>query len=167
MTQDSPQKLRKRDAQRADEAARAAKVLNDEGLAKYRSQKVRRILATVLAGLALAIVPTYGMGLIPVLLNMIAVVGAWFFLGRIIRGFIDLPENLLDERIRERRDDSFRFAYIGITAVIGLIVPHTLLSARAGNAIFYGMDPLAGFLALFWLAVTLPTIIFAWREPEL
>lgn len=148
-------------------AERAERVLNDEGLSKYRGRIVRRVLAITLATLCLSILKTYEISPIAVLLNMIAVVGAWFFLGRIIRGFIDLPENLLDERIRERRDDSFRFAYIGVTAIIGLIVPYTLISQQIGAELFFGIDPLAGFLSFFWLSVTLPTLIFAWREPEL
>ena len=80
----------------------------------------------------------------------------------------DLPEAYVDERMRQVRDRHYRLAYITLA---GLIAPVLLALYIAADARLVQWRPQPRHLhALFWVvqivAMTLPSALVAWNEPE-
>lgn len=94
--------------------------------------------------------------------------GAYSLLKWAVRGMADLPEELIDERMREVRDRQYRVAYTGLSAVMVVALLILWISADATRIAW---RPEAHHLeALFWgftlTAISLPSMAVAWSEPE-
>lgn len=80
----------------------------------------------------------------------------------------DLPEELIDERMRAVRDRQYRVAYTGLSAVMVVVLLVLWIAADAARVAW---RPEAHHLeALFWgfmlTAISLPSMAVAWSEPE-
>jgi len=146
-------------------APRADRILNDQKLSRFRGHGIRRLLALIMFTLCLTLVWTYSMVFISILV-MATIIALWFFLSRINRGFMDLPEELVDERIRARRDGTYRWAYLGACGIVLSLTLLTIIQNNSGETVL-GTEPISGFTALIWTLLTLPTIIFTWMEKEI
>ena len=154
-----PSEELRRDAMDKIEGAANA-MMHDERLGLLRRPAVRRTIAVLAVLSALGCGWSFGAEGPYALINFVAVLGATFLLQRINRGFMDLPDAFVDDRIRQRRGETFWLAYLGLAGALAIAVPLML--------VFRGMfDPFAGAMALFALALVLPGVVFAWRETEL
>ena len=148
--------------------ARAQAAMNDERYDRLRTQTMRRILSALLVLSALLIAVTGAMDGGWLLLNLILFGGLWFLVGKATRGFTDFPDELVDERIRSTRNKVYRYAYISVVAFLALVVVIMALGNIASlNLSLTGDQLFAGAMALFWLSIVTPAVIFAWTEPEL
>jgi len=146
-------------------APMAERRMNDTRYNALRKPGIRKTLSAILLLLCVAIAFTHEpAGL--ALANMILIFALWFLLGRINRGFIDLPEELVDERIKERRNESYRWSYLIASGAALAIIPTSIIQDAAGETMS-GLHPVGSFFALVWLFIVLPTIVFTWREKEL
>ncbi len=148
--------------------ARAEAAMNDESFDRLRPQPVRRALGSALVLSALTIAITGVLDGPWLMLNLVIFGGLWFVLGRVNRGFTDFPDELVDERIRSTRNQVYRYAYISVVACLALVVIITALGNIASFGITLGAEHFfAGAMALFWLTLVIPAVIFAWKEPEI
>jgi len=156
-----------------DVAPKAQRIMNDEKLDFFRTRIRRRILAGVmlLVGFTMPVVMSIDMGAgwwgdpLPLLGLYVALI----FLGsRVARGFMDLPKELVDERVRQRRQESYVATFNLIMLILVLIIPALLLSGvKSHNFSEKIHDPIGGIVGFLILVSALPIIVFLWREPEL
>ncbi|MEN7343280.1 MAG: hypothetical protein AAAFM81_10070 [Pseudomonadota bacterium] len=85
-----------------------------------------------------------------------------------IRGLTDYPDELVDERIREVRGQTYRLAFLGANCLFSLyLVIYIVNQLLAKPGIFLPMsaDTLHELAFPFFFGMmVLPTAIFAWRE---
>jgi hypothetical protein len=83
-----------------------------------------------------------------------------------VRHVADVPNEELDERILAVRDRMFRAAYITVTALVAILwVLATVMVGRKGVVVTTSLTYGVGF-GFFWLMMILPTVFYAWTEPE-
>lgn len=145
----------------------AEDIMNDEKLARYRRPFVRKLLAAALVLSAIGNLFSFSVDGVWSLINLIVMIGLCFLLARVNRGFMDLPQELVDDRIRGRRNEMYRFAYMGVLGILSVIMPTALLLNAFQPGILALIDPVAALLALFWTTAVLPTAAFAWIEREI
>ena len=155
-----------------DMKPKAEKVMNDERLNFFRTRIRRRILA----GASLVV------GLLMVMMISSNVEGNWLlkfycalltylvlisFGSYVARGFMSLPHEFVDERVLQRRHESYRYAfYLGLAIIPVILIIYILMREVLGRGILEPTPSLA--LVGFWVLMSgLPTIAFLWREPEL
>ena len=149
---------------------RAERELNDERFAPWRRPGRRRLL--VGAWLAAVAVTTVGAwfdwwAVLP--LGLIVTLGVAFLLRRVVRGMADIPEELLDERMRTRRDRAYRVAY-SILAAVALLPGMVLWLAADASRIGFSLEArhLGALMYLvLGVALALPSAILALTEDEL
>lgn len=145
----------------------AQDIMNDEKLANYRRPVVRKLLAGSLVLAAMANIFSFSANGVWSLLNLVVMIGLWFLIARVNRGFMDLPDELVDDRIRARRNETYKYAYMGVLCILAIVMPTALL-LNAFQPIWLSLvDPVAALMALFWTAAVLPTAAFAWIEREI
>ncbi len=149
-----------------------------------RSQRNRRYLVVLMVlGIVLVAMGSYWTSLkayfnvssdlgfivfsIIAIFTIIAVVGGYSLLRISVRGIADAPNELLDERQIEVRNDSFRYAYIlmGFVTLLLLLLmnigPELRLFQAAGNDRNYLL------IAALFAYSSLPSMVMAWREGDI
>lgn len=97
--------------------------------------------------------------------------GACYWLLRVsVRGVTDYPDEFVDERMREARGYTYRYAFIGATLLVSTYLITYIanqLMAKGGLVQPMSADQLhdLGFVLLF-SCIALPSAIHAWLEPE-
>ncbi len=169
MANNESQELRKRVID--DVARKADRDFADTRYDWLRSQRRRRLLVT----LTMVFVAAYGWGNYydwPVMtLATLILFGVCLWLLRIaVRGITDYPDEIVDERMREVRGLTYRYAFLGVMALlsiylVGYIVNQLL--AKSGLVVPMSADQLHELAFMFFFAgMALPSAIFAWNEPE-
>lgn len=169
----SERKLSARERNEKAVAEMVDTVMHDTRWDWMRTRRARLTIVGVMIALLIA-VPIAWLTL-PALaaLGVIAVAaGAWWALRMSVRVVADLPEEYLDERQARVRDRAYVEAYRWFAGL-------TLIAATAALVWFVivSEDDLVtleltwgGAMALFWalegLALTLPSIVLALREPD-
>ena len=149
-----------------------------------RSQKNRRLLVVIMAiGISLIGMGSYWPSLkallnvssdtgfiiflIIAILVIIAVVGGYSLLRISVRGIADAPNELLDERQIEVRNDSYRYAYY----IMGYLALFLLLLMRIGPELklfqMQGNDGSYLMIAALFAYSSLPSMVLAWRERDI
>ncbi len=87
-----------------------------------------------------------------------------------VRGVTDYPDEIVDERIREERGYTYRYAFMGViifmSAYIVFFIGNALL-AKAGYLPSISARQLHDLsFALFFGSMALPSAIWAWNETE-
>lgn len=85
-----------------------------------------------------------------------------------VRGMADLPDELIDERMREVRNRHYRLAYVTLSSTSVLVLLTMWIGADARRI---GWQPESWHLeAVFWaflfFSICLPSMYVAWSEPE-
>ncbi|MGV3519527.1 hypothetical protein [Luteitalea sp.] len=150
-------------------ALHADALLRDRRLNWLRPRRRRRVLVGValvsIAGVATACLIDRAW---LVAVSLASAWGAWWLLQRVVRGMADLPDAYVDERMRQVRNAHYRTAYALLSGVTVLPLLVLYMAADAGRVQFVPQS--RHLLALFWgvqlLALTLPSILVAWNEPE-
>lgn len=145
----------------------AQDIMNDEKLSAYRRPIIRKMLAGALVLTAAANVISFAAEGVWSLLNLVVLIGLWFLIARVNRGFMDLPDELIDDRIRDRRNETYRYAYMGVLCILAVVMPTALLVNAFQPTWLSLIDPVGALMALFWTAAVLPTAAFAWIEKEI
>ena len=166
-------KLSARERNERAVADMAETVMRDTRFDWMRTRRARVSIVAVMIALLVAI-PVAWMTL-PALaaLGVIALAAVvWWALRMSVRVVADLPDEYLDERQARVRDRAYLEAYRWFAAI-------TLLAASAALVWFVGTSEndlvtvditWAGAMAVFWtfegLALTLPSMVIAVREPD-
>lgn len=107
------------------------------------------------------------------LITLLSFLGLIFLLRRVGRSIVDLPDELVDERMREVRGLVYRWAYIGMMTCIPMLFVADILLALAEKFEILGLTRLTGdqwsdgLMTVFFLGMALPSMIHVWVEPEL
>lgn len=157
------------DKYQAAVAREAASLLDDPRYDAWRSQGRRRVLvigavASILATVAACL---HDDPLI-VLLAIVVSAGCWWLLRKAVRGFADLPDEFIDERIRAVRNEHYLYAY-RILSALTLVVVLAMYMAADGSRLAW--QPGAHHVhALFWAVLLasamLPSMLLAWSQRE-
>jgi len=143
----------------------AERLMYDNKLSGLRGLGTRRTLSLALLALCITMPWTQMFPLISIA-AILGVFALWALLSRINRGFMDLPEELVDERIRARRNEIYRWSYILSVLFMFAFVGLTILKTGSGTTLTK-TEPLHGFMGLTWTMFTLPTMMFAFLEKEI
>lgn len=98
---------------------------------------------------------------------VLAVIGGYGLLRISVRGIADAPDELLDERQIQIRNSSFRYAYLVMGFVVGVLLillvsgPALELFAPEGNDGSYVM------IAVLFAFASMPSMVLAWREKDI
>ena len=107
------------------------------------------------------------------LITLVSFLGLVFLLRRVGRSIVDLPDELIDERMREVRGLVYRWAYIGLMTCIPMLFITDIVFSLAEKFEILGLSRLSadqwsdGLFTLFFLGMALPSMIHVWVEPEL
>ena len=171
-------RARKHEAYLEDIAPKAKKIMNDKRLNFFRTQIRRRVLASAIlfAGfwtMFLMVTEGFSFGkLYPSIYGMYVYGPLVFFGSRVARGFMQLPQDLLDERIIHRRLESYKYAFSLAGTILLLSIP-VLMAGRVTPMWFPAemtgrtIDPYGMIIGFFFFICGLPLAVFLWREPEL
>ena len=152
--------------------ARAERDLHDERFDWLRTPHARRGL--VIATVAVLILYLMSNLLEWPFITLGALVAFGFLLWGLriaSRTIMDLPDEFIDERMRARRGEVYRYAYIG--AVCLLCCP---LAIDIGMKLISGFTEISSLTPTQWLdftltimfaLVALPSMLFAWTEAEI
>lgn len=161
------------DAHQQYRAAKANNIMNDERLNFFRTRMRRRILAGVTFAVGLWVFVSMSMHFdmdwsYPVYIGIAAYALLVAFSSRVARGFMEFPKELVDERIVERRNESYVYTFYLVCTVLALLIPILLFSGvKSYNFAEKVDDPIGGILGFLLFIMMLPYIVFLWREPEL
>jgi len=161
--------LRQKLLAQADEARRS---LDDERYDWIRPLGRRRAL--VVAG-ALMILG-YAVGMFagwPVLTlaSLLAYIGVLFLLRMAVRAITDLPDEVVDERMRQVRGGIYRHAYIGTMALvsvgIAVFIVNQITTKLGWTGTMTGEHMHELMFVIFFFAMGLPSALYAWSEREI
>ena len=169
MTNNDAQELRKKVLE--DVARKADRDFADTRYDWLRSQRRRRLLVL----LTMALVAVYGWGNyyewpVTTLVALVLFFGCLWLLRIAVRGITDYPDEIVDERMREVRGLTYRYAFLGVMALFSIYLVFYIfnqLLAKAGLVTLMSAEQLheLGF-TVFFTSMALPSAIFAWSEPE-
>lgn len=153
-------------------AERAERDLHDERFDWLRTTRARRGLVIATASVLVLYLTSNLLGWPFVTLGALITFGFLLWGLRLAsRTIMDLPDELIDERMRARRGEIYRYAYMG--AVCLLSCP---LIVDIGMKLFSGMNQASALTSTQWLdftltimfaLVALPSMLFAWTEAEI
>lgn len=149
----------------------ADQVMRDTRWDRVRGLRTRQGLVVVLAVLVLSMVPAYLVGGALGVLPVAGATAVWLVLRLAVRVVAELPEQYLDERQSNRRNRAYVSAYqafSGAMLVVGMgFFGWSLAVAPADLVLRLNIDVILGaYFTLTALALTLPTAVMAWTEPE-
>jgi hypothetical protein len=159
----------KKQSYQAAVAREAEKLLDDPRFDGWRSQSRRRALVigaiiSIAATIALCLYDNPALALIAIVISA----GFWWVLRKVVRGFADLPDKFIDERIRAVRNEHYLFAYRILNALT-LVVVLAMYMAVDGARIQWQIGS-NHVHALFWaillLSAMLPSMLLAWSQRE-
>lgn len=93
----------------------------------------------------------------------------WGWVVGATRSAAELPDDYLDERERSTRDRSYRLAYACFTGAIGLAVLYLYFAVDAPRLqlpLPSAASSTLWFWAVFYPAMSLPSAMYAWLEPD-
>lgn len=82
--------------------------------------------------------------------------------------FGNAPDDQLDERQVQARNQAYRLAYIGVSALIILLITGLLLADHIHQPLTVNYDQLSPVFWTIWtLVMVLPSAILAWTESDI
>lgn len=151
-------------------AAAAQRLQSDTSLDALRSRGRRRLV--VLASMVLiaaAVAAAWGGSTLWTLIALVPAIGSVWLMRRLVRQMADLPDNLVDERVRSVRNQSYLDAYRLLSAIIVSVLLVVYLGADA-PLLDWALEA-RHVHAMFWLVMlmsfALPSMLLAWREEEI
>ena len=152
--------------------AHAERALNDQRWNVLRTPANRkRLVIATFATLLVYAVANYLEQPVLALVGIVAYFGFLFAMRTATRTIPDLPDEIVDERMRAVRGVVYRYAYVGTIAVFTLVIVLEIalrLAARAG-APFSALTGDQWFdlmFVAFFATLAIPSAIFLWIEPE-
>lgn len=103
------------------------------------------------------------------LVSVIPTLICWAWVVGATRAVGDMPDEYLDERERSTRDTSYRLAYAyftGAIVLLGLYVYFAVDAPRLGLPLPTLSSSSIWFPTLLYSALSLPSAMFAWLEPD-
>ena len=103
------------------------------------------------------------------LLALLVLVGVSFYLyyNTGLWQFGNAPDNQLDERQVQTRNQAYRLAYIGVSVLIISIITGLLLADHLHRPLTVNYDQLSPVFWTIWtLVMVLPSAILAWTESD-
>lgn len=155
-------------------AAHADRVLSETRFARLRTRRARLAIVTLELVLILATpVVWLTVGSIAGLAVVVVAIGGLWVLRRSVRVIADLPDDVLDERQRRRRDSMYVEAYrwfagvIVIAASAGLVAFIVNADADDRWTVTLTWDlVMGGFWTIWLLTVAMPSMVVALHEPS-
>ncbi|MEO0422035.1 MAG: hypothetical protein AAF184_06850 [Pseudomonadota bacterium] len=169
MTKQQPtaQELRREMLQRVEQMAE--REFADTRFDWLRSLPRRRALVVVCyTTLVLYGIGVFGGFAVLTLVSLIAYMATLWLLRLAVRSAVDLPEEVVDERMRAVRGVTYREAFIGT-----MVLMSAYLMVYIGNALLAKQGVFAPITAdqlhelafvMFFAALALPGALYAWRE---
>jgi hypothetical protein len=155
----------------AEVRRRADRLLEDDRFDALREPEARRAVAAAYVLISMAMVGSWFGGTIAGLAGLAVWSAAFVALRLSVRSLADLPDDVLDERMRRERDTTYIGAYRLVSSVLGAAVAvlfvkvvvadandeTTVLTVGTGaaNALFW---------AVFALVLGAPSLAMAWRR---
>ncbi len=155
----------------AEVRRRTDRLLDDDRFDALRGSTARRVVAVAYVLVSAAMVVSWFGGTIAGVVGLAAWAVAFVALRLSVRSMADLPDYVLDERMRRERDMTYVSAFRLVSAVLGIAVSvlfvkvvvadandeTTVLTVSAGaaNALFWGV---------FALVLGAPSLAMAWRR---
>ena len=150
---------------------RAERQFDDERFDVLRGPTARRIVAGAYVAVGLGMAASWLGGTIAGVAGLAGWAAAFVALRLSVRSLADMPDHVLDERMRRERDTTYVSAFRLVSAVLGIAVAalfvkvvvadandeQTVLtvSVDAANAMFWGV---------FALVLGAPSLAMAWRR---
>jgi hypothetical protein len=148
-------------------------VMRDTRWDRLRTRRARLTIVAAMVTLLVAVpVAWITLPSIAALGVLLVATGVWWALRMSVRVIADLPEDYLDERQARMRDRAYVDAYrwfAGVTllgATVGLFWFVAVSSNDVATVEVSWGEVMAIFWALEGLALTLPSIVLALREPD-
>ena len=150
-------------------AADAHRARTDTSLDALRSPGRRRLAA--LACLALILVAVAAAWSDSAIWTVVALVPAWggvWLVRRLVRLMADLPDELIDERVRAVRNERYLEAYriLSVVTIVVLLVGYIGTDAPRIGWALEARHVHAMFWLVLFLSLALPSILLAWSERE-
>jgi hypothetical protein len=151
-------------------AAAARTMLDDTRLDRWRTRARRRaIVLAALAAIGAVVAAAWFDRSIALLAALAVATLVTILLRRVVRGLADLPDAFVDERIRAMRNERYLSAY---RILSGSLVAVLIVLYIAADGQRIGWDIAARhihalFWSVFWVSLTLPSMLLAWNETEL
>ena len=113
-----------------------------------------------------------GLGIIPSLATLLgllvfAAISAYLYRNTGLWQFGNAPDEQLDERQVQTRNQAYRFAYMGISALVILIFLYLILADDLRLRVPRSYDQISPiFNTVFTFIMVLPSAILAWTESD-
>lgn len=144
--------------------------LNDESWAWLRTRNRRRGLVL----LTFSILLIYAFGTANPFVTLAALVAygvCLWLLRKATRTITDIPDELVDERMRDVRGVTYRLSYLGTMTLISvylvIYIGNRLMAQHEWMTELSAADLHDLAFVLFFACMALPSAVFAWREPEI
>lgn len=156
---------------RRDVQRRAEQVFDDQRFDWLRSVGARRAVVAAYVAVSVAMVVSWFAGTIAGVLALAAWAVAFVVLRLSVRSMADMPDYVLDERMRRERDASYIGAFRLVSSVLGVGVAVLFLKVIVADAndestvLTVGTDDAnALFWGVFTLVLGAPSLSLAWRR---
>jgi hypothetical protein len=151
-------------------AADARRAQTDTSLDALRTPGRRRLVVLVcLALIAVAVATAWGGSAVWTLVALAPAIGAVWLVRRLVRLMADLPDDLVDERVRAVRNQRYVEAYRLLSAITVAVLLVVFIGADAVR-IDWVLEA-RHVHAMFWLVMlmsfALPSMLLAWSEREI
>ena len=113
------------------------------------------------------------LGIWPSMSALLALIGlagisAYLYYNTGLWQFGNAPDEQLDERQVQARNQAYRFAYIGVSGLVVLFMLYLLLADNFGLRIPHTFDQITPFFWTIWTFVmALPSAVLAWTESDI
>lgn len=166
MTRDEASQKMRADALDSIRDSAEAK-MNDTRLDPLRRPFPRKAIALGVLAVAVATAWAFSSEGGGSLILLALVLAGWFLLQAINRGFMDFPDEFVDERIQALRNDTYRESYIWLGAVLAVNALAALFLYAGGRTLDLGLTPYGHAMGLFWVMAVLPGVVFALKVREI
>jgi len=112
-------------------------------------------------------------GILPSLASLLALAGfggisAYLYYQTGLWQFGNAPDEQVDERQLQIRNQAYRFAYMGVSLLVTLLLGYLMMADALQLPVPHGYDQAnALFWAVFTVVLVLPSAILAWNEPAI
>ncbi|MEZ5220538.1 MAG: hypothetical protein R2743_03520 [Ilumatobacteraceae bacterium] len=149
-------------------AENAERILNDRRYDRFRTPTALRRLA-ISYSIVAVLIPTGWLagGSIVGIVAVLVGVGVYLLLRVAVRSVADLPDHVLDERLRRDRDSVYLDAFRLASSIVFLAANAALVAVafRDGATITFGYDQVSAvYWTVFALVMGAPSVVMAWRQ---
>lgn len=151
-------------------ADNAERILNDTAYDRYRTPRALRLLVAAYVVCTAAIAISWALlGAIAGILAVLATIGVYLLLRVAVRSMADLPDHVLDERMRRDRDSVYVDAFRLVSTVVFLAANAALIPVAFSDGATLTFD-YQEVSAVYWTLLALllgaPSVILALRHAD-